>query len=106
MSIDSFEERDKKRQKFQEYLGAKHRLALQELLQREDFRFYMSELLGAFKTFQNAFDEKGNVAAFNNGLQHAGQKIFEDIMSVNPEAFLKMRKEEEDLLNYREQMKV
>lgn len=79
---------------FKEMLRGEHNKALTELVKLKSFRFYMSELLGFCKTFQNAFDEKGNVAAYNNGKQSAGQKIFEDIMSVSPETYIQMCKEE------------
>lgn len=95
------EERAKKYRKFQELLEAKHNAALTNLLKNKDFRFYMSELLGFCKTFENAFSEKGNVAAFNNGLQAAGQKIYNDIMMISPESYIKMCKEEEDILAIR-----
>lgn len=64
----------------------------------------MSELLGYCKTFENAFSEKGNVAAFNNGLQSAGQKIYNDIMAVDPQAYLKMCEEESELMSLRNQV--
>ena len=96
------EERAKKNRKFQEFLESKHNSALFNLLQNQDFRFYMSELLGYCKTFENAFSEKGNVAAFNNGLQAAGQKIYNDIMMISPEAYITMCKEEEQILSLRQ----
>lgn len=96
------EERAKKNRKFQEFLESKHNAALFNLLQNQDFRFYMSELLGYCKTFENAFSEKGNVAAFNNGLQAAGQKIYNDIMMISPEAYITMCKEEEQILSLRQ----
>ena len=83
---------------FSEMLQKKHDAALTELLQNQSFRFYMSELLGYCRTFDNAFSEKGNVAAFNNGRQSVGQKIFNDIMLVAPDTYIKMCKEESDLL--------
>lgn len=94
--------KEEKREQFRKILEAKHDAVLKNLLADSGFRFYMSELLGYCKTFENAFNEKGNVAAFQNGMQSVGQKIFEDIMLSNPEAFLKMRQEEEDLLSLRD----
>lgn len=90
---------------FREMLQAEHAKALNELVKSKSFRFYMSELLGFCKTFDNAFSEKGNVAAFNNGLQSAGQKIFNDIMSVSPDTYIQMCKEEAELLAMQNQIK-
>ena len=90
--------------KFQKMLEQKHTAALNNLLQNRDFRFYMAELLGICKTFENAFDEKGNVAAFNNGKQAIGQKIFNDIMLVSPQAYITMCEEEQEILSMRDQM--
>ena len=83
---------------FQQYVDSVHKKALQELLKQKSFRFYMAELLGFCKTFENAFDEKGNVAAFQNGRQSVGQKIFNDIMLIDPEAYIQMCKEENEHL--------
>lgn len=91
----------KREREFKQYLEKRHTMALVNLLKNRDFRFYMAELLGYCKTFENAFSEKGNVAAFNNGLQAAGQKIFNDIMLVAPDKYLLMCKEEQDLLAMR-----
>lgn len=90
--------------KFQKMLEQKHAAALTNLLQNRDFRFYMAELLGVCKTFENAFDEKGNVAAFNNGKQAIGQKIFNDIMLISPQAYITMCEEEQEILSMRDQM--
>lgn len=90
--------------KFQRMLEQKHNTALTNLLQNKDFRFYMAELLGVCKTFENAFDEKGNVAAFNNGKQAIGQKIFNDIMLVSPQAYITMCQEEQEILSLKDQM--
>ena len=90
--------------KFQKMLEQRHASALTNLLQNRDFRFYMAELLGVCKTFENAFDEKGNVAAFNNGKQAIGQKIFNDIMLISPQAYITMCQEEQEILSMREQM--
>ena len=98
-----FEDKEKKSLvKFKKMLADRHTAALKNLLQNKDFRFYMSELLGVCKTFQNAFDEKGNVAAFNNGKQAIGQKIFEDIMLVSPQAYITMCQEEQEILAQRD----
>lgn len=83
---------------FKQMLRDEHTKALQELVKLKSFRFYMAELLGYCKTFQNAFDEKGNVAAYNNGKQACGQKIFEDIMLISPETYIQMCKEENELI--------
>ena len=91
------------KEQFREMLRGEHNKALNELVKIKAFRFYMSELLGYCKTFENAFSEKGNVAAFNNGLQSAGQKIFEDIMSVSPETYIQMCKEEAEIMAIRDQ---
>jgi hypothetical protein len=64
----------------------------------------MAELIGVCKTFENAFDEKGNVAAFNNGKQAIGQKIFNDIMLVSPQSYITMCEEEQEILSMRDQM--
>lgn len=90
--------------KFQQMLEQKHTNALKNLLQNRDFRFYMAELLGVCKTFENAFSEKGNVAAFNNGKQAIGQKIFNDIMLVSPQSYITMCEEEQEILSMRDQM--
>lgn len=100
----SAEEQEKRRKKFQMFLEDKHTSALTNLLKNQEFRFYMAELLGFCKTFENAFSEKGNVAAYNNGLQAAGQKIFNDIMLISPEAYITMCKEENEILSVREVM--
>ncbi len=98
-----FEDKEKKNLfKFKQMLAERHNAALKNLLQNKDFRFYMSELLGVCKTFQNAFDEKGNVAAFNNGKQAIGQKIFEDIMLISPQAYITMCQEEQEILAQRD----
>ena len=86
------------KEKFQNYIDTVHTKALQELLKNKSFRFYMAELLGFCKTFENAFDEKGNVAAFQNGRQSVGQKIYNDILMVDPEAYIQMLKEENEHL--------
>lgn len=85
-------------------LRNEHNKALAELVKNKAFRFYMSEILGFCKTFQNAFDEKGNVAAFNNGRQSVGQKIFEDIMTIGPETYVQMCKEEAELVALKDVM--
>lgn len=88
---------------FKQMLQGEHSKALAELVKNKSFRFYMAELLGFCKTFDNAFSEKGNVAAYNNGLQAAGQKIFNDIMAVNPETYIQMCKEEAELMAMQDQ---
>ena len=90
---------------FREMLQGEHSKALAELVKNKSFRFYMAELLGFCKTFDNAFSEKGNVAAYNNGLQAAGQKIFNDIMSISPDTYILMCKEEAELLAIQNQIK-
>ena len=100
-----FENKEKKgMEKFRKMLEQRHTTALKNLLQNRDFRFYMAELIGVCKTFENAFDEKGNVAAFNNGKQAIGQKIFNDIMLVSPQSYITMCEEEQEILSMREQM--
>lgn len=100
-----FADKEKKgMMKFQQLLEQKHTAALKNLLQNKDFRFYMAELLGVCKTFENAFDEKGNVAAFNNGKQAIGQKIFNDIMLISPQAYITMCQEEQEILSLRNQL--
>ena len=91
---------------FRDMLQAEHANALTELVKSKSFRFYMAELLGYCKTFDNAFSEKGNVAAFNNGLQSAGQKIFNDIMAISPDTYIQMCKEEAELLAMQNQLTV
>lgn len=91
-------------EKFLAIIRGKHNEALASLLQNQDFRFYMAELLGYCKTFENAFSEKGNVAAFNNGLQSAGQKIYNDIMAINPQMYIKMCEEEKELISLKNQV--
>lgn len=89
---------------FRDMLQAEHQKALNELVKSKSFRFYMAELLGYCKTFDNAFSEKGNVAAFNNGLQSAGQKIFNDIMAISPDTYIQMCKEEAELIAMQNQI--
>lgn len=89
---------------FKEMIVSEHNKALVELVKNKAFRFYMSELLGFCKTFENAFSEKGNVAAFNNGRQSVGQKIFEDIMTIGPETYVQMCKEEAELMALKDVM--
>lgn len=101
---DIFEQEKEMRSAQKKFLGIlnqKHDSALANLLANKDFRFYMSELLGFCKTFENAFSEKGNVAAYQNGMQAVGQKIFNDIMLIDPQAYLLMCEEENDLLAMR-----
>ena len=98
---DIFDENEKTRiaqNKFLGILSHKHDTALEGLLKNKDCRFYMSKLLGFCKTFENAFSEKGNVAAYQNGMQAVGQKIFNDIMLINPQAYITMCEEENELL--------
>ena len=95
---------NKKEKKFREFLEKKHETALKNLLENQDFRFYIAELLGFCKTFENAFSEKGNVASFNNGLQAAGQKIFNDIMAVAPHKYITICEEEKSLIDYKNQI--
>lgn len=92
------EQEDAKKKRFIEALEQKHNQVLSNLLKSQEFRFYMAELLGFCKTFESAFNEKGNVAAYQNGMQAVGQKIFNDIMLISPEAYLLMCKEEEELI--------
>ena len=99
--VDIFDENEKARSAQKKFLGLlshKHDAALESLLKNKDFRFYMSELLGFCKTFENGFSEKGNVAAYQNGMQAVGQKIFNDIMLINPQAYITMCAEESELL--------
>lgn len=103
--METPEEQYEKSMKFNELLLKMHNSALTNLLKNKDFRFYMSELLGFCKTFESAFSEKGNVAAYNNGMQAVGQKIFNDIMSVDRESYIQMCKEEEGILAIRNQYK-
>ena len=90
-----------KSERFKTYLEDEHRRVLSSLIKNKDFRFYMAELLGFCKTFENAFNEKGNVAAFQNGKQAVGQKIFNDIMLTAPEYYVKMCQEEQEILAMR-----
>lgn len=87
-----------KNQLFLSMLEGRHNSALAALLQDKNFRFYAAELLGFCKTFESAFSEKGNVAAYQNGMQAVGQKIFNDIMLIDPSAYLKMCEEEKEIL--------
>jgi hypothetical protein len=64
------------------------------LLNDKDFRFYIADLLGFTNPFKTSFEEKGNVSSFNAGKQAVGLKIFNDIMAISPESFLKLMKEE------------
>lgn len=100
-----YEETEKnkaKNQKFLSMLEGRHNMALAALLKNKDFRFYAAELIGFCKTFESAFNEKGNVAAYQNGMQAVGQKIFNDIMLIDPEAYLLMCKEEKEIISLRE----
>ena len=84
-----------------EYTG-QYRMALQSLLQLKEFRFFIADILGFAKTFSGVFDEKGNVASYNSGRQSVGLKIFNDIMSVSPNSFIQIQKEEQDRAKRRE----
>lgn len=102
--FDSKEQENAKRKKFLFMLEQRHNTVLANLLKSQEFRFYIAELLGFCKTFESAFNEKGNVAAYQNGMQAVGQKIFNDVMLVDPEAYLKMCKEEQEILELGEQI--
>lgn len=94
-----------KNKAFLALLEQKHNTVLTNLLKSQEFRFYIAELLGFCKTFENAFSEKGNVAAYQNGMQAVGQKIFNDIMVIDPSAYLKMCEEEKEILELRNNIK-
>lgn len=98
------EQENARRKKFLAILEQKHNAVLSNLLKSQEFRFYIAELLGFCKTFESAFNEKGNVAAYQNGMQAVGQKIFNDIMLIDPEAYLKMCKEEEEIIKMASQI--
>lgn len=87
---------------FAKEYSEQYRLALYNLLQQKDFRFFVSDLLGFSKTFSGVFDEKGNVASFNAGKQAVGLKIFNDIIAVSPNSFIQIQKEELDRAKRRE----
>lgn len=96
--FDNNEKENAKKKKFLEFLEKRHNAVLFNLLKSQEFRFYMAELLGFCKTFESAFNEKGNVAAYQNGMQAVGQKIFNDIMLIDPSAYIKMCEEEKDII--------
>lgn len=87
---------------FKQYLEEKHQMVLSSILKNKDVRFYLAELLGFCKTFENAFNEKGNVAAYQNGMQAVGQKIFSDIMECDAKIYVQMCEEEKEILALRE----
>jgi len=93
---------EEKNDEFRQYLIGEHNKAFAELIKLQSFRFYMAELLGFCKTFENAFDEKGNKAAFQNGKQAVGQKIFNDIMASDPMTYVQLCKEEAEHLAMRQ----
>lgn len=80
--------------KYKKIYSGELTLVLSRLLKDKDFRFYLSDLIGYTNPFQTSFDEKGNVSSFNAGKQSVGLRIFNDIMSVNPDAFIQLMKEE------------
>lgn len=81
--------------KYQQAYSGELTLVLSRLLQNKDFRFFISDLMGYTNPFQSSFEEKGNVSAFNSGKQAVGLKVFNDIMAVDPDAFLQLMKEEQ-----------
>ena len=76
--------------------------ALGRLLKLRDFRFYISDVLGFSGTFENTFDEKGNVSAFNTGKHAVGIKIFNEIMLEDPSAYITMLNEEKRAIEEKE----
>lgn len=90
------QEEAKKQELFEKDYKDRYALALQNLLKQEEFRFFISDILGYAKTFSGVFDEKGNVASYNSGRQSVGLKIFNDILSVSPNAFIQIQKEEQE----------
>lgn len=89
-------EKEQKISEFNKQYKDKYDLALFNLLKLEDFRFFISDLLGYSKTFSESFDEKGNIASYNSGRQSVGMKIFKDIMYVSPNSFIDIQKEERE----------
>ena len=94
--LDTIKERRKQEahDKYEKLYSGELTLALSRLLKDKDFRFYLSDIIGYTNPFQTSFDEKGNVSSFNAGKQSVGLRIFNDIMSVNPDAFIQLMKEE------------
>ena len=80
--------------RYEEAYSGEMALVLSRLLKNKDFRFYLSDLIGYTNPFQTSFDEKGNVSSFNAGKQSVGLRIFNDIISIDPEAFILLMKEE------------
>ena len=81
-------------EKYEKLYAGEMTLVLSRLLKNKDFRFYISDLLGFTNPFKSPFDEKGNVSAFNAGKQSVGLRLFNDIISVDPDSFMQLMKEE------------
>lgn len=81
-------------EKYEKLYSGEMALVLSRLLKNKDFRFYISDLLGFTNPFKSPFDEKGNVSAFNAGKQSVGLRLFNDIISVDPDSFMQLMKEE------------
>lgn len=80
--------------KYRDSYASDMQIALSNLLKQKDFRFFLSDILGYTNTFKSPFDEKGNLASFNAGKQAVGLKIFNDIISIEPNYFIMLTKEE------------
>lgn len=93
-----------KQEAFEKDYQSRYALALQNLLKQEEFRFFIADILGYAKTFSGVFDEKGNVASYNSGRQSVGLKIFNDILSVSPNSFIQIQKEEQERTKRKENM--
>lgn len=90
--------------KYQKMYSGELTLALTRLLQQKDFRLFLSDLIGYTKPFDSAFEEKGNLSSFNMGKQAVGLKIFNDMMAVDPQAFMTMMKEEKIRTEFRDKV--
>lgn len=90
--------------KYQQLYSGELTLSLTRLLQQKDFRLFLSDLIGFTKPFNSAFEEKGNLSSYNLGKQAVGLKIFNDIMAVDPQAFMTMMKEEKARAEFRDKI--
>lgn len=94
--LDAIKEKQRQaaNSKYEKMYSGELTLVLSRLLKNKDFRFYLSDLIGYTNPFQTSFDEKGNVSSFNAGKQSVGLRIFNDIMAIDPDAFVQLMKEE------------
>jgi hypothetical protein len=72
------------------------RNALAKLLAQREFRDFAWRYLSDCKVFAQTFDHSGSITSFNEGRRGVGLKLMKEIVSVSPEAFMQMMKENEE----------